>query len=97
MYSTNFDFHSNLNTQSFTNNLNSKLLIYPNPSTNRIKVNIINNEEITTVKLFDLLGEEVLSSENKSEYDISGITNGIYIIKVFTNESDYNSKIIIRK
>ncbi len=55
--------------------------IYPNPSSNFIKIKNIDN---TTITIYDLLGKKVLeivNYKNNQEIDISKLTNGLYIIK----------------
>ena len=67
--------------------------IYPNPSKSYIKVN--SNIEYSAVQLYDLLGNQVLTSYS-DELKISEIPKGMYILKIMgtKNQPIYSKKII---
>jgi hypothetical protein len=64
--------------------------VYPNPASDRI---FIEGEDFDAVKLYDILGKEVLSSNKTKEVDISNLPNGIYNVRIMAN----NKAIAIRK
>lgn len=70
----------------------SELNIFPNPSTG--KINIKTNDEISEIKVYDLLGNFILHSNNKTQIDISDMPSGVYILKVKIKAEMYNYKII---
>lgn len=60
--------------------------VYPNPVTDIL--NISNNENITNVSVFNLLGQEVFSktaATNISQIDLSNLSSGAYMVKVATD------------
>jgi hypothetical protein len=67
------------------------LFIYPNPTNKLINI-ILVKKTISTVKIFNTLGQLVLSQEdiddNSTELDISNIPNGFYIIHIETANGD---------
>lgn len=75
--------------------INSQLGIYPNPTTGVINISGIDN--IINVQLIDLNGRVVLS-DNASDntINIESLAKGVYNIRVFTNESVANQKVILK-
>jgi len=64
--------------------------VYPNPTTGIIK---INGENIENVRLYDSLGRLMLSTESDA-IDISSFANGIYTLKISTQDNSYLTKIV---
>jgi len=65
--------------------LEKSITVYPNPASNVIKVDFesIGDYSIT---IFDMKGKQVLTSKNQKTFDVSGFANGVYMLKVITNE-----------
>jgi len=87
--------NQSLNIIRITNR--TKIEIYPNPikETFRIK----SNDNITSIKIFNLLGEQVkslsISNINESAIDISNLNKGIYLLYIFDNTKEiYSHKLI---
>lgn len=97
LYFTDFDI--TLDTPDFNNNdqIKSNVIVYPNPTKNIINIKTHNGEEVTKVKVYDLLGKQVYTSTNNVEHNLSNLNDGIYIVKVFTDKSNYSSKLVIKK
>lgn len=73
--------------------LESKVLVYPNPSTNSIKVS---GAAIKQLTLFDLFGRKIMSS-NSNELKFPNISKGIYLVIVKTkNNVTITKKIIVQ-
>jgi len=67
--------------------LGESISIYPNPSTDYIKVDLPNNMQKTIVTVFNVLGQKVLTqrvSATNNTIEVSALKNGIYLLK-FTN------------
>ena len=66
---------------------------YPNPAQNSF---FINCESISTIKLYDVLGKEVLSqpANGQTEIDISRLPKGIYNVIVFLENRTESNKIV---
>jgi hypothetical protein len=81
------------------NNLNntSSVSIYPNPATGLITVEMDNNSK-GTIQLINTIGQTIKTekiSGAKTQIDISGLPNGIYIVKLaLGDKSVFYNKII---
>jgi hypothetical protein len=74
----------------------SKIFIYPNPSSEFIKIYSEKFKDAFLVKIYNTLGQEVfsVSSNNNEPIDISKFNNSILLIKVIYHSHEYFSKII---
>ena len=68
-------------------------IIYPNPATNELNLNISLND-INEVSICNLLGQVLIKSQNQNRIDISNLTNGIYLIKITQGQSKYTHKFV---
>lgn len=66
--------------------------IYPNPATNLLYIKTEKIQLITTLKIFNIEGKNVLSIDEFSgdKINISELKTGFYLIKFFINEENYN-------
>tara|TARA_B100001142_G_scaffold325990_1_gene380615 strand:+ start:1298 stop:2854 length:1557 start_codon:yes stop_codon:yes gene_type:complete len=65
--------------------------VFPNPVSDILTI----NGEYSEVNIFDLYGKLVFSSSAKETIDISGLTNGIYFVRINNNKALSINKIII--
>jgi hypothetical protein len=65
--------------------------IFPNPTSGKSS---ISGKDIKHVEVYNLVGHKVLSIMGKCEIDISDEPNGIYIVKILTNNGNYIEKIL---
>lgn len=56
--------------------------IYPNPAQDVINIKLGKNATKFKVTIYSTAGQLVLTSENKSSIDISGLTKGVYLLKI---------------
>ncbi len=74
---------------------NSKLLIFPNPTTGKINFNL---KEITNIAVFDISGRLVKSEEHfTGELNLELLPNGLYLIKAFSEKGISATKVILYK
>ena len=77
----------------------SQFHIYPNPAKNKVLIEGVSNGEIV-VSVFNLLGNklEIIQTEsfNKTELDISGLTEGIYLLNIENHGVSQWQKLIIK-
>jgi hypothetical protein len=69
--------------------------IYPNPSSDLINVSI---KEKSVVYLFDALGKLIHQTDAENEHvqlPVSNLPEGIYLVKIVTNNSVFSDKIIV--
>jgi hypothetical protein len=88
---------NNLNRDSFNfkeKSVASDVKIYPNPC-KEDKVTIeFNNQEISEIRLTNIIGKEVLLKqfqffENKKQIELTEIPNGIYLMQIKTTEGEF--------
>jgi hypothetical protein len=73
---------------SIENYNNSELLVYPNPATNYLSVDLAENFKNTDITIYNSIGTIVMNSKATTQYpqlDISRLTNGMYIIEIKAN------------
>ena len=77
-------------------NTESALTIYPNPAVDYIYIN--NAEELTDVTVLNLTGEKQMIISEKGRIQISGLAEGIYIIRAVSTKGDiYKRSIVISR
>ena len=69
--------------------------IYPNPSSGKAKIEW-NGSKNASIKVFNLMGKEVLQQVISNEIDLSNYPKGIYIVKVSDGQKIYSNKIVIQ-
>ncbi|TDP57535.1 T9SS type A sorting domain-containing protein [Flavobacterium dankookense] len=73
----------------------TSLKVHPNPVKNVLNVSF--NQEISTVEIFNLLGQKVsskLMNANQGEVDMSNLTSGAYTVRVTSNDQVKTLKVI---
>lgn len=75
--------------------------IYPNPTTDFINLNLnkIDINSINEVKIFDINGVNILNQTNNitNNIDVTSLNNGVYFIRIDSNEKSYIAKFNISK
>jgi len=74
--------------------LENNIYIYPNPVKSILNIRT-NNNEINKIIIYNVLGKEVLKT-NEATIDFSTFENGLYIIKIKTNNNNIITKKIIK-
>ncbi|MFA4852407.1 MAG: T9SS type A sorting domain-containing protein [Bacteroidales bacterium] len=80
---------SESNSNSFVFN------VFPNPSSGIFKIESGNVKNVS-LKVFNLLGEEVLQQQICNEIDLSDSPKGIYFVKIYNEAKSYTEKILIQ-
>tara|TARA_R110002049_G_scaffold171426_1_gene337924 strand:+ start:1098 stop:1925 length:828 start_codon:yes stop_codon:yes gene_type:complete len=78
----------------------SDFVIYPNPTQSVFKLKSKNNVHVVDVSLYNILGKKVvqnIAKVNKNEYDISGLSSGVYIVKITDDNGGLTTKRVIKK
>ncbi len=76
-----------------------QLIAFPNPTNGVLNLEL-KGESDKNVEVYNLLGEKVLSVTlltTSNSIDLSGLTNGIYTVKVKSNEGEFQNKVILSK
>jgi hypothetical protein len=72
-----------------------RISIYPNPVKDLLRIDNTSTTEITSIKLYDVLGRLVLTEkENVDQIDVSHLDSGIQFIDIETEQGTVIKKII---
>ena len=69
--------------------------IYPNPAQDQFEITNFNSTS-SNIRIYNVLGEQVLYQENKKTIDVSGLKAGSYIVKISTDNTTSTQKLIIK-
>ncbi|MFC2096608.1 T9SS type A sorting domain-containing protein, partial [Bacteroidota bacterium] len=74
--------------------------IYPNPTNNKVTVEINQTQLIKSIDIYNLVGEKVLNisglNDIKYTIELSSLPKGMYIVKVNDQESSFVRRIILK-
>ena len=73
--------------------INNSINIYPNP----VKDNLFIEGQYDYLDIFDLFGRLLISSNAKTEIDVSKLSSGTYVLEIISNNIKRSEKIIISK
>ncbi len=76
---------------------NTKHTVFPNPANNEIYIDIINDESVASIAIYDIRGTKMLNVENglkNNQIDISGLKPGVYFLHVVTKMGASSTKFI---
>lgn len=92
-YSTQFLFTTSLSTEIENSNEAENISVFPNPTQGNIYVDFITSK--TTISLFNLTGEKIkeIVTEENTVIDLSNYANGIYLMKLVTEDGIITRKI----
>jgi endonuclease/exonuclease/phosphatase family metal-dependent hydrolase len=96
-----FKFDVNSNTTSTKNQLaKANLNIYPNPATNQFSIALKNDIQNGFLEVFNANGQRVkslmlLNNQSLVEVNIEGLVNGIYYVKVSSENGEMIGKLIV--
>jgi len=80
--------------------LNKGLEIYPNPADTKLQIKSSKTMNISTVKVYNMLGTLVMSELNLPEgitsINTAGLSNGVYILELSNSNSIFTKKILIK-
>ena len=85
------------NEVSISSNLDMDVVIYPNPATNTLFIELGKTKNTTTVNILNVTGEvvhtEILES-NISQINIDDLKVGLYFVKIQNNNNTYITKLL---
>jgi hypothetical protein len=91
---TNIVAPGTLSITSFEEAFN-KIAVYPNPTKNSLQIINFSRLKNPSIKIFNLLGKEVLSTLNSTEIiDVSSLVNGIYLLSIKTEKNTKTIKFV---
>ena len=79
-------------------NTHDVLSVSPNPARDFVLINGLDNELCEDVRIFDMTGKEVASYSYTNRLNVSGLPDGVYLLRVIsTDGSCFSSKIVVSK
>lgn len=70
--------------------------VYPNPSNANITIDIPYGYSIISSNLYDMTGRQVLNSNGQNTINVSGLTDGIYLLNTTIDGSTFQQRIVVR-
>ncbi|GGD34708.1 DUF7619 domain-containing protein [Flavobacterium orientale] len=91
------EFVTTLGTDEFTA---GNLVLYPNPANDRVTISVNNSTDtIANIRMMDVLGQVVHQQKgtpNETVVDISGLSTGVYLVEIVTqNQFTIVKKLVI--
>jgi len=79
--------------------ISTDIWIYPNPAVSQFRIEHKSGGSIKNIKLFNALGRniQVHQESNSNTYNVSNLPNGIYFVLGTLNNSNFSSRIVVRK
>ncbi len=75
------------------------ITMFPNPAENRVSIQI-ENSRVETIEVLNSVGESVImetwNGETLQSFDLSGLGNGMYIVKFHTKDGAYSQKLMVQ-
>ncbi len=91
------DYTVNITGEVSISKIEENINIYPNPANSF--VNIKAETEITNIKIFNYLGQQVIyvnKNTNITQIDVSNLNSGVYFMKIKTKAGSFVRKLIIQ-
>jgi hypothetical protein len=74
----------------------AKISVYPNPTSDILKVTLPSTIELTGATLYDVLGRNAGVAINNGEMKVAHLTSGIYILNIETTGGELTKKVVIK-
>ena len=84
-----------LNNENIT--LNEEFKIQPNPVDNILKFQNLNNNSVSKVEIYSILGNKLFQGNELKSINVSNLKSGVYFLMIYTNTSSSAVKRFIKK
>ncbi|MEO8151117.1 MAG: T9SS type A sorting domain-containing protein [Bacteroidia bacterium] len=96
---TEYDACVFLGVPEFSIQQNNGLLIYPNPATTIINIQLKPNTTATQIDVYDMQGRLVLQSNDVNSYplqlNVAALVKGMYVVRVSCGESSFMGRVVV--
>jgi len=75
--------------------LETSIKVYPNPSTDKITIELKNNVELKNVSMYNSNGSQVKVKLNDKSINVAKLPRGIYVLKISTSEGSTEQKVVL--
>lgn len=76
---------------------NSALAIYPNPTRNYLNINLNESVSVQSIEIYNIEGRRILQTSYTEKLDISGLTEGIYLLRLTSDTNQYYVKKFVKQ
>jgi len=92
----NEEYTPDFSTSALTNNIETEVHIFPNPTTGKARIFIPGNETLKQVEVLGIHGKKItdMDSSGDNSLDLSGLKTGIYLLRLSTAKNVYVRKAI---
>ncbi|SNR16959.1 T9SS type A sorting domain-containing protein [Tenacibaculum jejuense] len=75
---------------------NDNIIIYPNPAINTITIDFKETTQSADFEIYSILGNSILKTNNR-KINVAGLSKGIYILKIITEDNKVGVKRFVKK
>ncbi len=75
--------------------VNKEINIFPNPTNGIINLSNLSIDKVNEIALFNIFGEKIKNFNISESINVTNIENGVYLLRIYTNEIVYFTKIIL--
>lgn len=75
--------------------LEANIKVYPNPSTDKITIELNNDIELKSTSLFDITGKQVKVKIKDKTLNVTKLPRGIYLLRIATSNGSFEQKVVL--
>lgn len=68
------------------------LTLYPNPTCDKLNLQLSTDERITRTEIYDLSGKLIVRQRSGEPVNVSALASGIYIVKIYAGKQTYSAQ-----
>lgn len=74
------------------------VLLYPNPASHIVHIKPNDGIIITSIQLYDISGKKInVTLSDEKTLDVTSLSNGIYLLNIFSEDGSVSKKLVIKK
>ncbi len=70
--------------------------LYPNPTSDVVRVQLPNNQEVQKIIVYNLMGKKIIT-QNTNKIDLSQYPSGAYLVEIITKSGETQTRKVIKK
>jgi hypothetical protein len=80
-------------------NESQKVMVYPNPADDVLNIELVSKANISRIEIINMQGtivkQKQVDTNQRTLLDVSDLTNGLYIVRIFSDRGIYSNKVTI--